>query len=183
MKKAIPLLLTILLVQTTAVAQAGEPALTVLLAGDASVNVFRVELSEDGRSYLISSNTPLEVGGHTCTHPEANPDRLECEAVAIRGFEVKAGAGADRVVLGADVAVPATLRGGPGNDKLVGGSAADKLVGGAGADKLVGRGGDDWLYGGPGPDRLFGGPGEDKLVGGPGEDVLGGGPGRDKLVP
>ena len=67
--------------------------------------------------------------------------------------------------------VPVTLRGGPGDDRLVGGAGDDKLLGGAGNDVLVGRGGNDWLAGGAGDDKLLGGPGDDKLLGGPGVDV------------
>ncbi|HVO54450.1 MAG TPA: hypothetical protein VMT37_08560 [Solirubrobacterales bacterium] len=179
MKKAIPILLAVLAAFLSPLAHADERALTVLLAGDASANAFRIGLSADGRSYLIQSSAPLEVGGGICTHPEGSPDALECEAAAIAGFEVNGGAGNDRVSLTRAVKVPATLRGGPGDDRLTGGSGNDKLLGGSGNDRLVGGGGEDWLFGGPGKDRLYGGPGDDRLVGGPGEDVLVGGPGRD----
>ncbi len=180
MKKALPILLAVLVgCMAASAAQAGERSLTLVLAGDAGDNVFRIELDSEGREYLIKSNAPLEVGGDLCSHPEEDPKALECEATAIGGFEVNAEAGDDRVVLGADVAVPATIRGGPGHDKLVGGAGDDKLLGNAGADKLFGRGGDDWLYGGPGHDRLYGGPGDDRLAGGPGHDKLVGGPGHD----
>jgi Ca2+-binding RTX toxin-like protein len=183
MKKALPILLAVLVACTVGVAHASERSLTVLLAGDASDNVFRISLDSEGRNYLIESNAPLEVGRDLCSHPAADPDALECEAAAIGGFEVNAGPGADRVVLGATVNVPATIRGGGGADTLVGGAAADKLLGNAGPDKLVGRGGDDWLYGGPGRDRLYGGPGDDRLAGGPGTDRLAGGPGKNVELP
>jgi RTX calcium-binding nonapeptide repeat (4 copies) len=172
MKKAISILVTVLVAYAAASASAGERGLTVLLAGDNNANSFLISLSSDGRSYLIESNAPLKVGGGLCTHPEANPNRLQCEAAAIAGFEVNAGGGPDRVVLGHELAVPATLRGGPGDDKLIGGAGDDKLIGGAG---------NDWLFGGAGSDRLFGGPGDDRLVGGPGENVLVGGPGRNEV--
>jgi Ca2+-binding RTX toxin-like protein len=183
MKKAIPIILAAFAVCLSPMAHADERALTVLLAGDAKANTFGIGLSADGRSYVIVSNASLEVGGSVCTHPEGNPDTLECEAVRIGGFEVNCGPGNDRVDLSREVKVPATLRGGPGADTLTGGSGSDKLLGGAGADRLAGGGGEDWLFGGPGRDRLYGGPGSDKLVGGPGEDVLIGGPGRDTETP
>lgn len=181
MKKALPILLTLVLAATATAADA-EERLTVLLAGDRGNNSFAISLSEDGRSYLIAANAPLEVGGGVCSHPEADPKALECEAVAIGGFEVNGGAGADRVVVGLEIPVPVTLRGGADNDVLVGGAGDDKLIGGPGDDRISGRGGNDWLFGGPGADALFGGPGDDRLAGGPGDDRLIGGPGKDGLV-
>lgn len=153
---------------------ADQRSLTVLFTGGAEDNEIVVRLSEDGRSYVVDSVAVLEVGGEVCVHPDRNPFRLICEAKPISGFEVNAGRGDDRVVIGRDVPVPVTLRGGPGDDRLLGGSESDKLVGGAGADLLVGRGGDD---------RLYGGPGDDKLVGASGDDLLRGGPGRDRYFP
>lgn len=181
MKKSILILLCVLLACAVGVAHAGasERSLTLLLAGDGGANVFRIGLDPEGRHYVIESNAPLNVGGSLCSHPEEDPERIECDATAIGGFEVNAGGGADRVVLSGDVEVPATIRGGAGDDKLVGGAGDDKLLGNAGDDKLVGRGGDDWLYGGPGEDQLYGGPGDDRLAGGPGIDELHGGAGHD----
>lgn len=182
MKKALPILLTLVLAFLATAANAEERSLTVLLAGDRGDNGFSIRLSEDGRRYVIAANAPLEVGGGICSHPEADLKVLECEATAIGGFEVNAGAGNDRVVVGSEVTVPVTLRGGAGNDLLVGGAGDDKLIGGAGEDRILGRGGNDWLYGGPGSDALLGGPGDDRLVGGPGDDRLVGGPGKDTLL-
>jgi Ca2+-binding RTX toxin-like protein len=166
MKKAILIALTLLAANTAAVAHAGERSLTVVLAGGSEADAIAVTVSADGRSYLIDSITPLEVGGNVCTHSEGNPDELICEAAPIAGFEVNAGPGDDTVRLSRDVPVPATLRGGSGDDKLLGGAVADKLIGGPGDDTLVGRAGDDWLYGGSGDDRLLGGAGNDLLRGG-----------------
>ena len=135
-------------------------------------------MSADARHYEILSGAPLEVAGSVCTHPGGEPDALRCEAAAIGGFEVNGGPGNDTIALGTTVEVPATLRGGEGDDLLIGGLGNDKLVGGPGNDTLSGRAGDDALYGGSGNDTLFGGPGNDKLVGGPGENTLVGGPGR-----
>lgn len=178
MKRAIPILLAVALMACGASsARASERSLSLLLAGDNEANSIHVALSPDLHSYLIESSSPLEVGGTVCTHPEANPDLLLCEAAAIAGFEVNAGGGDDSVVVSREVALPVTLRGGPGNDKLIGGGGSDKLIGGAGNDVLVGRAGDDWLFGGEGDDRLVGGSGNDLLRGGPGVNVLLGGTG------
>lgn len=159
-----------------------EKSVNVILAGDNLANQISIGLSTDGRQYTIESAAPLEVGGEVCWHPDGNERGLLCEAAAIAGFEVNGNGGDDTIVLAPTVPVPATLRGGPGNDKLVGGAGNDKLVGGPGNDGLSGRGGDDSLFGGPGEDQLSGGPGNDKLYGGAGNDVLVGGPGINELV-
>jgi Ca2+-binding RTX toxin-like protein len=182
MKKAILIALSVLAANTAAVAHAGERSLTVVFAGGGSADTIAIAVSPDGRSYVIDSATPLEVGGTVCTHPAENPDQLVCEAAPIAGFEVNAGSGDDVVSLGREVPIPATLRGGPGNDKLLGGAAADKLLGGSGDDTLVGRAGDDWLYGGTGDDRLVGGSGNDLLRGGSGQNTMIGGSGQNDIA-
>jgi Ca2+-binding RTX toxin-like protein len=153
-------------------AAAAEGSVNVVLAGSPGDDRITIELSADGRSYEIESATPLEVGGTVCTHPEKRAEELLCEASAIAGFEVNTGAGNDTVTLGRTVPVPATIRGGEGDDVLTGGAGNDKLIGGPGDDELNGRGGDDVLLGGAGNDTLNGGTGEDKLVGGFGHNIL-----------
>jgi Ca2+-binding RTX toxin-like protein len=140
-----------------------ENSVNLVLAGSSGNDKITIELSADGRSYEIESATPLEVGGTVCTHPEKRLEALLCEAAPIAGFEINTGAGNDVVTLGRTVPVPATIRGGEGDDVLTGGAAADKLIGGPGDDELIGRGGND---------LLIGGAGEDKLVGGPGQNIL-----------
>lgn len=183
MKKSILIALTLVLGVFAMPAHAESGPLTLLINGNRDDNVFHVSLSTDGRFYEIRTATlALEVGGDTCSHPNEVPTELVCKAPEIAGFEVNGLGGSDFVEFGADIPVPATVRGGPGNDRLIGASAADKLVGGPGNDVLVGRGGDDWLESGPGRDKLFGGPGDDTLRGGPGRDRLFGGPGANLLV-
>jgi len=181
MKKAILIALTVLAANTAAVAHAGERSLTVVFAGGGESDTIAITVSSDGRSYAIDSAAPLEVGGNICSHPAEDPNRLVCEAAPIAGFEVNAGPGDDTVSLSHEVPVPATLRGGSGNDKLIGGAVADKLIGGPGDDRLVGRAGDDWLYGGPGDDRLYGGSGNDLLRGGTGQNAIFGGSGQNAI--
>jgi hypothetical protein len=183
MKRAILTAMTVLVACAATTAHADEPGLTVLLAGGADESAIEITLSADGRSYVIDSLAQLEVGGEVCTHPEAQPNELVCEAASIGGFEVNAGAGDDAVIVAHDVPIPVTLRGGPGQDKLIGGAGGDKLVGGSGDDILVGRAGADSLFGGPGADRLVGGSGNDWLHGEGGEDTLLGGSGRNELLP
>jgi Ca2+-binding RTX toxin-like protein len=140
-----------------------EHSINLVLAGSPGEDRITIELSADGRTYEIESATPLEVGGTVCTHPEKLPTELLCEAAPIAGFEINTGAGNDTVTLGRTVPVPATIRGGEGDDVLTGGAGADKLIGGPGNDTLIGRGGNDLLIGGPGEDVLIGGPGQNTL--------------------
>ncbi len=140
-----------------------EKSVNLVLAGSSGDDQITIELSADGRSYEIESATPLEVGSTVCTHPDKRPEALVCEAAPIAGFEINTGAGNDTVTLGRTVPVPATIRGGEGNDVLTGGAGPDKLIGGPGNDELNGRGGNDLLIGGPGTDKLIGGPGQNIL--------------------
>ncbi len=140
-----------------------EHSINLVLAGSPGEDRITIELSADGRTYEIESATPLEVGGTVCTHPEKLTTKLLCEAAPIAGFEINTGAGNDTVTLGRAVPVPATIRGGEGDDVLTGGAGADKLIGGPGNDTLIGRGGNDLLVGGPGEDTLNGGPGQNIL--------------------
>jgi Ca2+-binding RTX toxin-like protein len=182
MKRAILIAITALAAQVAAVGHAAAPPLTVLLAGGAEANTIVLTLSADGRSYVIDSVVPLDVGGSVCSHPEGRENELICEAASIGGFEVNAGAGDDSVTVAREVPVPVTLRGGPGQDRLAGGAGGDKLVGGSGDDVLVGRAGADSLFGGPGDDRLVGCSGNDLLRGGSGEDTLLGGSGQNEMM-
>jgi len=170
MKRVVLISLAVIALQAPAFGHAAPTRFNILLSGGSEQNVIRIWLSPDGRDYVIASIVQLEVGGTVCTHPEGTPNELVCEARSIASFEVNAGAGDDRIVVARKVAVPVTLRGGPGDDVLVGGGGDDKLLGGPGDDALTGRGGDDALYGGPGNDRLFGGSDVDTCNGGPGRD-------------
>lgn len=173
MKRPI-LILSVLLAVFAASAARAETTYTVVLAGGSAQNMIHIWLTPDGRSYVIDSVVPLEVGGSVCENPPGAPNELVCKAPLVAGFEVNAGEGADTVAVGNSITVPVTMRGGSGNDKLIGGGGNDKLIGGVGRDRLLGRGGDD---------LLIGGPGNDVLVGGSGNDILRGGSGRDTLLP
>lgn len=142
---------------------AAEHSVNLVLAGSPGDDRITIELSADGRAYEIESATPLEVGGTVCSHPDKRTEELLCEAIPIAGFEINTGAGDDVVTLGRTVPVPATIRGGEGDDVLTGGAGADKLLGWSGDDELIGRGGNDLLIGGSGVDRLNGGLGQNVL--------------------
>jgi RTX calcium-binding nonapeptide repeat (4 copies) len=188
MKKAILVTLAVLAAQVPLAAHAdelatgsGELTYTVLLAGGPESNEIRIWLTPDGRTYVIDSIYPLEVGGTVCDHPPANPNELVCQAPQLAAFEFNADGGDDRAKVSKDVRIPVTMRGGSGRDVLFGGSGQDKLVGGPGGDKLLGWDGDDTLLGGDGNDTLLGGKGGDVVRGGPGVDSVLGGPGNDDV--
>ena len=181
MKRLFLMTIAVLALVGVPAAQA-EGGVTLLLQGCHEADVFDVDLSADGRTYEIESKAALEVGSGICWHPEGMVTRLTCEAPAISGFELNGGKGDDLLTLGRRVAVPATLRGGSGKDKLQGGNGADKLIGGGGVDSLAGGGGADLIEGGNGNDSLYGRSGDDKLCGGVGDDRLWGGTGNDKLL-
>jgi Ca2+-binding RTX toxin-like protein len=190
MKRAITILLAIFTAQAAVVAH-GEATpsttastattYTVVLAGGSAQNTIRIWLTADGRSYVVDSAVPLEVGGTVCENSPGNANELVCKAPMVAGFEVNAGISDDIVAVSRAVEIPVTMRGGAGRDILVGGSGPDKLSGGEGNDRLVGRGGDDLIYGGPGDDLIYGGPGGDVLRGGTGQDSIDGGPGDNNI--
>lgn len=173
-------MLAILAAQSASIAHA-EPTYTVVLAGGATQSMIRIWLTPDGRSYVIDSVAPLEVGGAICENTPGVPTELVCKAPLVAGFEVNAGEGDDMVSVASAVEVPVTMRGGSGRDSLLGGSGPDKLIGGEGNDKLAGRGGDDLLFGGLGNDELLGGSGNDLLRGSAGHDTLSGGSGENVI--
>lgn len=180
MKKAILILLATLAAQTASIADA-ETTYTVVLAGGATQNSIRIWPTSDGRSYIIDSAAPLEVGGTICENTPGASNQLTCKAPLVAGFEINGGEGDDTFSVASAIELPVTMRGGPGNDTLVGGSGPDKLIGGEGNDRIAGRGGNDVLYGGPGNDELLGGAGNDVLRGGP-TDVMNGGSGHNTLI-
>lgn len=91
------------------------------------------------------------------------------------------GDGDDTITLN-NIALPAQIFGGTGNDYITGGLGADYLDGGDGTDRLAGGDGDDTLLGGEGNDALSGGVGNDHLEGGAGKDTLNGENGDDTLL-
>ena len=71
---------------------------------------------------------------------------IACPAAAVTAIAVDGGAGSDTIDL-SGVAVPASVRGGPGNDRLIGGDAPDSFFWrpGDGTDDVDGGPGDDTL--------------------------------------
>lgn len=185
MKKAILISLAILAAQAPSAGHANAKSHPVLLAGGDEPNLIEIWLSADGRSYVIDSNSSLEIGLPICANPPGNPNELVCPTTLVSGFGVNAGAGDDVVVVGRAVPVPVALQGDLGDDVLVGGAGDDKcpntlsalgklcgLNGGPGNDRLIGRRGDDTLIGESGDDVLRGGSGDDTLIGGSGNNDI-----------
>ena len=78
-------------------------------------------------------------------------------------------------------AIPVTIEGGAGNDRLTGGDRADGINGDTGNDTINGGGGNDFLTGGFGRDQISGDNDNDTLFssGDNVADTLFGGPGED----
>jgi len=75
------------------------------------------------------------------------------------------------------------ITGGPnGNDTICGGPGNDSIDGGRGFDSLHGEGGNDNLEGDTGSDSVDGGEGDDTVSGSKGSDGLHGGGGNDVIV-
>jgi len=100
----------------------------------------------------------------------------------IVGYNVKAGAGDDIIVLSGALN-NAVVNGEDGNDRIVGGDGNDLLIGGAGKDVLDGGLGNDRLNGNGGNDKLLGNAGADRLYGYDGDDYLDGGSSNDRFYP
>ncbi len=98
------------------------------------------------------------------------------------GIHIEGGAGDDRILIWSDVAAPATINGGDGDDLLKGGKGDDVIHGGSGDDTIVGRSGDDQLFGDADYNTIRGGGGNDLMVGGSSPDDLRGGTGRDVII-
>jgi Ca2+-binding RTX toxin-like protein len=104
----------------------------------------------------------------------------------LSAINVKMGAGNDSVLIddsngsvdganGTFPAIPTTIAGGPGDDKLIGGAGAETLIGGAGNDTVLGGKGNDTAYLGGGNDTFVWNPGD-------GSDTIEGQDGTDAMV-
>ena len=85
-----------------------------------------------------------------------------CPAAGVQRVRLDLGEREDSALVTA--AVPASVLGGPGADKLTAGPLGDEVAGDEGDDALDGGAGDDLLDGGPGADSIVGGPGADTLL-------------------
>jgi hypothetical protein len=149
----------------------GTPAPDRILLSQAN-GLLTVSLNDQIHTYAITSISSLSVLGM------AGDDLIQLDA-GVMPASVKGGQGND-TVLGS--AGDDTLRGGLGHDRLVGGAGSDLIYGGRGMDTLRAGGGNDQLFGGAGNDQLSGGGGNDTLNDTSGNDTLVGGRGDDRFL-
>ena len=84
MKRAFVISFAIAATLLSSASAATPETFTVLLAGGSASNTIHIWLTADGRSYVIDSVVPLEVGGEVCTNPEGNPERARLRRPADR---------------------------------------------------------------------------------------------------
>jgi hypothetical protein len=139
--------------------------LTVLVSGMAV---------HDGVLYVIGTNEADRVlvhqqgNGRIKVHADFLPDGkwLTVGRAGVSQMVVVLGDGNDHLTVAGNIALPAIVHGGAGNDHL---------RGGRGPSVLLGDEGNDFIQGGPGYAMLIGGAGQDRLVAGGRDDVLIGG--------
>ena len=147
-----------------------------------TVNLAEVALVGDDVIQAIGTDGPDTItvtgrstGGFTVTrNGETTSFGGSAKAVFVEAF------GGDDVIVN-NTALPSTILGGAGDDKIAGGAGRDSISGGDGKDRLDGRDGSDTLAGNAGNDTLGGGLGADRLNGHGGRDKLFGHGGNDRL--
>jgi len=106
----------------------------------------------------------------------------DLDYAAVKKLVINANDGNDTIWVDGNVgAIPTTINGGNGDDRLTASSGNDLLNGGAGNDSMNGGSGNDKLDAGDGNDTLMGSAGNDTLLGGAGTDKLFGLAGNDLL--
>ena len=130
-------------------------------------NMIHIWLTPDGRSYVIDSVVPLEVGGTVCKTPPATRTSWSARrrwSPASRSTPARATT-RSAVASAVDDSGDDARRRRPGH--------AGRRQRPRQADRRrrqrppLGRGGNDLIFGGPGNDALYGGPGNDVLRGRP----------------
>jgi Ca2+-binding RTX toxin-like protein len=168
-----PMLLLALL---PAVAEAGDVSVqggTLRYMGGSPANDVTVSLQGTDRFQVVDSRAAVTAGAG-CT--STGQRRATCPTAGVTGLSIDVGGGADRVTIATEVATPALIEGGGGNDTLRGGAGSDRVNGGPDADILDGRAGNDTESGGDGDDTFDQGAapnGADALSGGGGVDRAG----------
>jgi Ca2+-binding RTX toxin-like protein len=105
----------------------------ITLAGDGTLNVVGTTGND-----TISVNL---TGGQVVA--KLNATTKSFAVAAVKKLSLSGDAGADNISVGNTVSVPATIKGGAGNDTLKGGGGNDSLDGGTGADDMRGGPGAD----------------------------------------
>jgi Ca2+-binding RTX toxin-like protein len=141
------------------------PAADVLPTAAVANGILTIVGTSSADSISVSSNgTQLTV---TADGTPFGPFTIS----GLTGLTIAGKAANDTLIVDASVSLPATLKGGGGNDMISGGGSDNVIVGGKGNDTLTGGGGTNLLV----PDRLAiysGSPtGNDSLVGGSGFSI------------
>jgi VCBS repeat-containing protein len=123
--------------------------------------------------------------------------RYDFAEAGVRSIQIVACDGDDRVRVGRHIALPVTIFGGAGNDRLRGGSGNDviedlqgnnriwaglgnnTITAGAGNDRIWTEDGDDRIDAGNGDNEAHAGSGNDTVVAGAGRDLINSGNGDD----
>jgi Ca2+-binding RTX toxin-like protein len=100
-------------------------------------------------------------------------------ADSIVGFTNAVGTPFADTIIGTDLNIGNSLKGGKGADTLTGNSGPDYVLGGAGNDAIRGGAGDDTLKGGDANDTIRGAGGDDDIFGQKGRDKCDGGKGSN----
>jgi Ca2+-binding RTX toxin-like protein len=100
-------------------------------------------------------------------------------ADSIVGFTNAVGTAFADNIIGTDLNIGNSLKGGKGNDTISGNNGPDFVLGGAGNDAIRGGAGEDTLKGQGGKDNIRGSGGDDDIFGGKGSDFCDGGGGSD----
>ena len=144
----------------------------VVRAAPGEANWVNLSVDQPGRLAVSDS------GAATFTFPAERCTQLssdypaQCDVPA--RVQIELGDGDDRAFVSPGTpALPVTIDGGPGVDKLKNaGAGSATLLGGDGADELESEGAADVLRGGEGDDKLIGGGGDDQVHGDGGDDFL-----------
>lgn len=104
-----------------------------------------------GKYVLTNTGAPLTAGAGCSQRGSAE---VACDVSGVQSMSVSAGNLGDEIVFANRVAVPVSITGGAGDDRLTGGSGADLLIGGGGNDDLDGAAGADSLDAGGGDDEV-----------------------------
>jgi uncharacterized delta-60 repeat protein len=152
-------------------------------AGEPS-GISGIALHEDG-TLLVQGNDAVDVidlrtAADATLRVNRNTIGKVFDAADIVGISIDGAAGNDLIGL-AGVAIPATITGGAGDDRIAGGDGADSIIAGAGYDRVDAGGGHDTVDGGDGRDWIRGDDGNDRIIGAGWGDFLTGGDGDDSI--
>ena len=162
--------------------------LTVTDGADSATLVAQPLSSTETKVFSWNGTETLSTSSASCRNVDATT--VACKTSAISKIVANMNDGNDYIGT-YQLAFPATLNGGTGNDQLVGGTGNDTINGNDGDDFANGLDGNNTINGGNGNDELIaqsgnntirGDAGNDYLQGAAGNDTLYGGVGSDEII-